>query len=600
MSVQTLSELFLVATGHDLPDCLRHKVGDSWRSVSSQELADRVRRLSAALGSLGVRRGDRVALMAENGVHWPTVDFATLCIGAVTVPIYPTLTADQAAFVANDCGARVLFVDGKERLDAMLGERDSLPQVETFVLIGGDSADPSIKTLDSMIENSEPMPAAEFEAEARKAQPDDLATFIYTSGTTGKPKGVMLTHNNLASNAQAALARSELQKGWVALSFLPLSHVFERTVDYVYFLQGVSIAYAESVQVVAQNLLEINPHTFVSVPRVYEKVLAKVHESVAASSPLKQKIFAWAEEIAAQALPYRLRREWPPGLLGVQLKVADALVFSKLRSRFGTRFRYAVSGGAPLAADLAKFFWGAGLEIYEGYGLSETSPVLTVNAPFMVKMGTVGTVVEGTELKIAEDGEILARGPQIMRGYYNLPDATAEAIDGDGWFHTGDIGEIDADGYLKITDRKKEIIVNAYGKNVAPAPIENALKASRFIEQAVVIGDQRKFLAALLVPNFEALKSWAAQKGLSEEDPPALLDMPDVRQLFASEVETVNNKLARYERVRTWELLPTEFTIETGELTPTQKVKRRVIDKKYIDVIDQMYEGAKGQPTEWK
>jgi len=600
MSVQTLSELFLVATGHDLPDCLQHKVADTWRSVSSRELADRVRRLSTALRNLGIRRGDRVALMAENGVHWPTIDFATLCIGAVTVPIYPTLTADQAAFIADDCGARVLFVDGNERLDAILGERDSLPKVETFVLIGDDSGDPSITNLDSMIETGEPMPEQEFEAEARQAQADDLATFIYTSGTTGKPKGVMLTHNNLASNAQAALARSELQKGWVALSFLPLSHVFERMVDYVYFYQGVSIVYAESVQAVAQNLQEINPHTFVSVPRVYEKVLAKVHESVAASPPLKQKIFAWAEEIAAHALPYRLRREWPPGLLGVKLKIADALVFSKLRSRFGTRFRYAVSGGAPLSADLAKFFWGAGLEIYEGYGLSETSPVLTVNAPYMVKMGTVGTAVEGTELRIAEDGEILARGPQIMRGYHNLPDATAEAIDGDGWFHTGDIGEIDADGYLKITDRKKEIIVNAYGKNVAPAPIENALKASRFIEQAVVIGDQRRFLAALLVPNFEALKSWAAQKGLSEEDPPALLDMPDVRQLFASEVGAVNNDLARYERVRSWELLPTEFTIETGELTPTQKVKRRVIDKKYGNVIDQMYEGAKGQQTEWK
>jgi long-chain acyl-CoA synthetase len=256
-----------------------------------------------------------------------------------------------------------------------------------------------------------------------------------------------------------------------------------------------------------------------------------------------------------------------------------------------------VSGGAPLAADLAKFFWGAGLEIYEGYGLSETSPVLTVNAPYMVKMGTVGTAVEGTELKIAEDGEILARGPQIMRGYHNLPEASAEAIDSDGWFHTGDIGEIDADGYLRITDRKKEIIVNAYGKNVAPAPIENALKASRFIEQAVVIGDQRKFLAALLVPNFEALKSWATQQGLSAEESPALLGMAEVRQLFASEVETVNNDLARYEQVRFWELVPTEFTIETGELTPTQKVKRRVIDKKYGDLIDRMYLEAEKRQT---
>ncbi len=597
MSVQTLSELFLVAAGHDIPDCLMHKVDGSWRPVSTDEFVERVRRLSAALIGLGIQPGDRVALMAENGVHWPTVDFATLCIGAITVPIYPTLTADQAAYVANDCGARVLFVQGKERLDAMLRERESMAQISTYILIDGESGDPTIKSLDSMLRDTEPMPQEEFEAHARNAKPDDLATFIYTSGTTGNPKGVMLTHNNITSNAQAALARSELAKGWVALSFLPLSHVFERTVDYVYFLQGVSIAYAESVQAVAQNLSEINPHTFVSVPRVYEKILAKIHENVAASSPLKQKIFAWAEGVAANALPYRLRRESPPGLLGVQLKIADALVFGKIRARLGTRFRYAVSGGAPLSADLAKFFWGAGIEIYEGYGLSETSPVLAVNAPYKVKMGTVGTIVEGTELRIAEDGEILAQGPQIMRGYHNLPDATAEAIDAEGWFHTGDIGEIDDDGFLRITDRKKEIIVNAYGKNIAPAPIENALKSSRFIEQAVVIGDQRKFLSALLVPNFETLAFWAQQEGLSVSDTKELMALAEVRELFSTEVATVNGKLARYEQVRFWELLPDEFTIETGELTPTQKVKRRVINKKFGNVIDQMYTDAEQMKT---
>lgn len=597
MSVQTLSELFLVAAGHDIPDCLMHKVEGSWQPVSTDELVERVRRLSAALIELGIHPGDRVALMAENGVHWPTVDFATLCIGAITVPIYPTLTADQAAYVANDCGARVLFVQGKERLDAMLGERESMAQISTYILIDGESGDSAIKSLDNMLRDTEPMPQEAFETKARQVKPDDLATFIYTSGTTGKPKGVMLTHNNITSNAQAALARSELAKGWVALSFLPLSHVFERTVDYVYFLQGVSIAYAESVQAVAQNLSEINPHTFVSVPRVYEKILAKIHENVAASSPLKQKIFAWAEGVAASALPYRLRRESPPGLLGVQLKIADALVFGKIRARLGTRFRYAVSGGAPLSADLAKFFWGAGIEIYEGYGLSETSPVLAVNAPYKVKMGTVGTIVEGTELKIAEDGEILAQGPQIMRGYHNLPDATTEAIDSEGWFHTGDIGEIDDDGFLRITDRKKEIIVNAYGKNVAPAPIENALKSSRFIEQAVVIGDQRKFLSALLVPNFESLKFWTQQKGLSVSDTKELMALAEVRELFSTEVATVNGNLARYEQVRFWELLPDEFTIETGELTPTQKVKRRVINKKFGDVIDQMYADAEQMKT---
>jgi long-chain acyl-CoA synthetase len=597
MSVQTLSELFLVAAGHDIPDCLMHKVDGEWKPVSTKELVEQVRRLSAALTELGVQRGDRVALMAENGIHWPTVDFATLCIGAVTVPIYPTLTAEQAAYVANDCGAKILFIQGKERFDALLAEKASMPQIDIYVLIGGESSDPAAKSFDTMIRDAEQMSQEDFEALARKVQPDDLATFIYTSGTTGSPKGVMLTHKNLTTNVLAALGRSELTMGWVALSFLPLSHVFERMVDYVYFLQGVSIAYAESVQAVGQNFCEVNPHTFVSVPRVYEKVLAKVHEKVASGSPTKQKIFAWAEGVAASALPYRLRREWPPGLLGVKLKIADALVFGKIKARLGTRFRYAVSGGAPLSADLAKFFWGAGIEIYEGYGLSETSPVLTVNGPYKVKMGTVGTAVDDTELRIAEDGEILARGPQIMRGYHNLPDATAEATDEDGWFHTGDIGEIDEEGYLKITDRKKEIIVNAYGKNVAPAPIENALKSSRFIEQAVVIGDQRKFLSALLVPSFETLKTWADQSKLPSDDMELLLSSPGVRELFSAEVATVNEKLARYEQIRFWELLPNEFTIETGELTPTQKIKRRIINKKYADAIDQMYAEAEQART---
>ena len=592
MSVKTLSELFLVAADRDLPDCLMHKVDGAFQSVSTSALVDHVHRLSAVLKKLGVQRGDRVCLMAENGVHWPTIDFGTLCIGGVTVPIYPTMTSEQAAYVTNDSGAQIIFVQGEERLAGLLGERASMPQIAHYVLIDGESNDPEIVTFRSLLEATEPMPEAEFESQARQVEPDDLATFIYTSGTTGKPKGVMLTHQNISSNADAALERCELQLGWVGLSFLPLSHVFERTVDYVYFLQGVSIAYAESVQAVAQNLSEGNPHIFVSVPRVYEKVLAKVHENVAASSPVKQKIFSWAESVASAALPYRLRREWPPGLLGLKLKVADALVFGKIPARLGTRFRYALSGGAPLSPDLAKFFWGAGIEIYEGYGLSETSPVLTVNAPLMVKLGTVGTAVANTELRFAEDGEILARGPQIMRGYHNLDEATAEAIDDDGWFHTGDIGELDSDGYLKITDRKKEIIVNAYGKNIAPAPIENSLKASRFIEQAVVIGDKRKLLSALLVPNFESLQTWASQKGIVSDNLSNLIATREVKELYSTEVAGVNEKLARYEQIRLWEILPDEFTIETGELTPTQKIKRRVINKKYGDKIEAMYDEA--------
>ena len=591
--MHTLSELFLTVAAYDKPDCLLHKVDGRFQPISTQELVSRVKRLSTALAELGIERGDRVALMAENGPHWPTVDFATLCIGAVLVPIYPTLTAEQAAFIANDCGARLLFVQGRDRLLGMQGEGHSMPQIENFVLIDAASADAEVPTLETLIERSEPMADIRFEAEARRVSGDDLATFIYTSGTTGNPKGVMLTHRNIASNVVHGFSRIDLGENWTALSFLPLSHSFERTIDYVYFHRRITIAYAESLQTVAQDFQEVNPHVFVSVPRVYEKVLAKVYESVASSSPLKQKIFHWAQSVAQNALPYRLRQTSPTGSLGIKLRIADKLVFGKIKARLGNRIQFAASGGAPLGKELAEFFWSAGIEIYEGYGLSETSPILTVNSPGRVKLGTVGTPIPETELAIADDGEILARGPQIMRGYFNLPDATSEAIDEKGWFHTGDIGEIDEDSFLRITDRKKEIIVNAYGKNVAPAPIENALKSSRFIDQAVVIGDRRKLISALLVPDFETLRSWASQTGLQITDLAGLLREKAVRELYAEEVERVNQKLARYEQVRIWELLPEDFTVETGELTPTQKVKRRVIHTKFGHLIDEMYERAR-------
>ena len=590
MSIQTLNELFLKASSFEMPDCLQHKSEGRYRPISTSDLVDRVQRLAKALQELGVKKGDRLALMAENGPHWPTVDFATLCSGAVLVPIYPTLTPDQAAYIINDCGARIVFVEGIQRLQGLLSQRHEMPSVTRFVLIGGgDNA--GTTTLEQLLLETDPMSDEEFEASARACQPDDVATFIYTSGTTGNPKGVVLTHRNIASNVLNSLQMMDLDGGWTALSFLPLSHSFERMVDYIYFYKGVSIAYAESVQAVAKNFLEVNPHVFVSVPRVYEKISAKVQENVASSSPLKQRIFQWAVEVARQALPYRLQEKKPSGLLGLKLGLADKLVFGKIKARLGTNFEFAMSGGAPLSRDLAEFFWGAGIPIFEGYGLSETSPVLTVNAKNRVRLGTVGPAIPETELRIAEDGEILARGPQIMTGYHNLPEQTAEAIDPEGWFHTGDIGEIDDGGFLKITDRKKEIIVNAYGKNVAPAPIENALKASRFVGQAVVIGDRRKLLAALLVPDFDTLQAWASQQGIEADDVSALLGTEQVKALFTEEIKIVNEKLARYEQIRIWRLLPDDFTIETGELTPTQKIKRRVINEKYSAVIDHLYEG---------
>jgi|HubBroStandDraft_3_1064219.scaffolds.fasta_scaffold09279_3 long-chain acyl-CoA synthetase len=592
MPVTTLSELFLEAAAYAKPDCLLHKIGGTYQPMSTAELVDRVRRLYKSLRELGVGRGDRVALMAENGPHWPTVDFATLAAGAVLAPIYPTLLPDQAAYIVHDCGAKVVFLETTAHLEGLLAHAAELPQVEHYVLVHGESADPRVTTLAELLERGTGVDPVEFETSARAARSDDLATLIYTSGTTGQPKGVMLTHGNIASNVEAGIQVLGFQGGATALSFLPLSHSFERSVDYCYFYKGCTIAYAESVSAVSKNLLEVRPHVFVSVPRVYEKFLARVQEGVAAASPLRQKIFGWAVGVGRASLPWRLRGQKPPGLLGLKLALADKLVFGKIHERLGGRFDFAVSGGAPLGREVAEFFWGAGVKIYEGYGLSETSPVLTANGPGRVKLGTVGRAVPGVELRIAEDGEILARGPNIMKGYWNMPEATAEAIDQEGWFHTGDIGEIDSEGFLRITDRKKELIVNAYGKNVAPAPIENSLKSSAFIGQAVVLGDRRKFISALLVPEFDHLKTWAGKQGIATADVRRLLAEPRVRELFAAEVATVNAGLPGYEKVVAWELLPQEFTLETGELTPTQKVKRRVINQKYGDVIDRLYAEA--------
>jgi long-chain acyl-CoA synthetase len=600
MAVTTLAQLFLHAAGHRKPDALLHKVGGAFHPISTAELVDRVRRLSRGLEKRGVGRGDRVALMAENGPHWPIVDFADLCLGAATVTVYPTLPADQAAYIIADSQSKVAFVHHPEQLTELLEHRGELPDVELFVLIRGEvpgelAADGAVITMAALDKEGGDVDPEWFGDRAHAVQPDDLATLVYTSGTTGKPKGVMLSHHNIVTNVHAARELFPIDHTFTALCFLPLAHAYERMVDFLYFHQGTTVAYAESVSTLGEDLNLVKPQVFVSVPRVYEKVLGKIQENVARESGAKKKIFDWAVGVGREAMEHRLKRERPPGLLGVQLALADKLVFGKIRARLGGRFEFALSGGAPLAPEIAAFFWGAGVEIYEGYGLTETSPVISVNTPGAAKVGSVGRPIPGVEVRIAEDGEVLSKGPNTMQGYWNRPDETAEVIDGDGWFHTGDIGEIDDDGFLSITDRKKEILVNAYGKNVAPAPIENSLKASRFISQVVVIGDRRKFLSALIVPDFDGLEVWAADQpggGIPTGDREALLADERVRGLFAAEVHAVNENLAHYEQIVAWDLLPEEMTIEGGELTPTQKVKRRVVDTKHQDRIDAMYARA--------
>ncbi len=585
--IHTLNDLFFRVLEIDRDECLLETQGEDFKAISAADLGDRVMRLEASLEAFGIQPGERVALMANNGVHWPTVDFAVLGHGAVVVPVYPTLTAEQAAYVINDCGARLVFVEEDDRLDGLLEIAEDMPLVEQWVLIGGKSRE-QVPNLEDF--SSTDFDRQAFEQRARNVAIDDLATFIYTSGTTGNPKGVMLTHGNLASNIEAGAECLNFGNDYVALSFLPLSHSFERTVDYIYFYSGINVAYAESIHTVARDFGRVNPHVFVSVPRVYEKVLAKVQEAVASGSSLRRRLFAWAVSVGKEALPYRLAQTVPKGSLKWRLAVADRLVFSKIRARLGSRFEKAVSGGAPLGRETAEFFWGAGIEIYEGYGLSETSPVLCVNRPGGARIGSVGPPITGVELKIDEDGEILARGPNIMRGYHNLPDETAACFTADGWFRTGDIGTLDEDGYLFITDRKKEILVNAYGKNIAPAPIENALKSSPYVEHAVVLGDRQKFLAAILVPDQENLSAWAHNQGLGSASLTDVVTSERFLGLLATHIETINEDLSRYQQIRKWEVVPTTFSIEGGELTPTQKIKRRIVADKYAEVIDRLYD----------
>jgi long-chain acyl-CoA synthetase len=429
-----------------------------------------------------------------------------------------------------------------------------------------------------------------FEQRAARVKPGDVATIIYTSGTTGEPKGAMLTHGNFVSNVVTGCEVIPFTSDAVAMSFLPLSHVFERMLDYAYTHKTASIAYAESIDRLGANFLEINPHCFGAVPRVYEKVHARIMAKAEAGSPIKRKLFAWAVAVGRERVAYMERGEaLPPGLLR-KAKIADALVLKKIRAALGTQFRFAVSGGAPLSRDLAEFFIGAGVQIYEGYGLTETSPVICVNGPGRWRLGTVGKPLRGIEVKIAPDGEILSRGPHIMKGYFNKHEATAEAIDMDGWFHTGDIGELH-DGFLSITDRKKDLIVLAGGKKAAPQPIETELKKSPFIGLPIVIGDRQRFLAALIVPNFDRLKEWAAAAKL--DVPWQTIDAhPGVRQLYQREIDAYNADKPHHEQIRAFAILPADLTIEDGSITPTLKVKRRILETRYQALIEAMYAAA--------
>jgi len=592
----TLNELFFDAVSKfNRPDALQVKIGGVYRPISHTEVANRVRHAARGLSSLGVRRGDRVAILSENRPEWAIADFACLTAGLTDVPIYPTLPPDQIAYILKDSGAVAIFVSTKAQAEKIREVRSQLPGLKT--VIGFDEipglTNMSIAELEKrgrLGENNETI--ATYREDALSVKPGDLATIIYTSGTTGEPKGVMLTHDNIFSNVAISRTKIPFAGEDVALSFLPLSHIFERMGGhYLMFATGTSIAYAESIDTVPVNLQEVRPTIVLSVPRLYEKMYARILETALTGGFLKRKIFFWARGVAERWANEKLAGKEPGGLLAKQYALAQKLVFSKLKARTGGRLRYFVSGGAPLAPEINKFFYAAGLVILEGYGLTETSPVIAVNTPEDFRIGTVGKPIDGVEVRIATDGEILTRGPHVMKGYYNKPEATREALEPDGWFHTGDIGEL-RDGFLAITDRKKDIIVTAGGKKVAPQPLENKVKTNKYVAQAVMIGDKRKFPSMLIVPNFDQLEKWAMKRNIIWTDRAQLLRMPTIQAKIEKEVNKELEGAAHFELPKRIGLLEHDFSIDSGELTPTQKVKRRAIDKHYKALIDSLYEEA--------
>jgi long-chain acyl-CoA synthetase len=590
----TLNQLFFDAVEtYRKPDALQVKRNGRYEPISHDELVQRVRRTALGLEQLGIRAGDRVALLSENRPEWAITDLACLTCGATDVPIYPSLPSDQIAYILRDSGAVAIFVSDESQAAKIRAIRGACPTLRHLITFApsGDGADMTLERIEASgeaVDTDERRRA--YRDRANAVRPDDLATIIYTSGTTGEPKGVMLTHDNIFSNVMAARVAVPFAGADTYLSFLPLCHIFERMAGhYLMLATGSSIAYAESFDTVPLNLTEVRPTLVLSVPRLYEKMYARVLENALSGGAVKKRIFFWARGVAEKWANVRLVGGTPRGFLALQYRLAQKLVFSKLQARTGGRLRYFVSGGAPLAPEINKFFYAAGLVILEGYGLTETSPVIAVNTPGEFRIGTVGKPLAGVEVSIASDGEILTRGPHVMKGYYNKAAATAEAIDAGGWFHTGDIGEL-RDGFLAITDRKKDIIVTAGGKNIAPQPIESKVKTNKYVAEAVMIGDKRKFPVMLVVPNWDSLEKWAKIKNIPWTDRAQLVAMPTVRAKIEKEVMKEVEGLARFEMPKKVGLLEHDFSIERGELTPTQKVKRRVIEKAYKDVIDALYE----------
>jgi long-chain acyl-CoA synthetase len=587
----TLCHLFLHSCRRfQKPNRMMVKADGAWKPISTEEFETSVRRLSLGFQDLGLKPGDRVALLSENRPEWVMADFATLCSGGVTVPIYTSLLPDQVRYIIEDSGAKIVVCSDRDLLGKVEAVRTALPSVEHVVLIEGDPPARALAFSDVMDRGSrlEKASPGAFERAAEAVRPGDLASIIYTSGTTGLPKGVMLSHANFTSNVDSLTEFLDFREDDTVLSFLPLSHVLERTAAFLWVHNGPAIAYAESIEAVASNMLEVRPTLIVSVPRLFEKIYARVMDQVLAGSRLKRAIFVWALATGKKYAAKVIAHEPIPWNLAFRRGLARKLVFSKITARTGGRMRYFICGGAALSKDITEFFHALGLIVLPGYGLTETAPVLTANHPTASRFGTVGKPIPRVEIGIAGDGEILARGPNVMMGYYKNEADTREVMK-DGWFHTGDIGRLDADGFLTITDRKKDIIVTSGGKNVAPQPIESLIQSSPFIGSAVVVGSSRKFISALIVPDFEKLEDHARSQGIPFADRADLCRRPEVVRFLLDEVNRVTPELAPYERVKKIAILDRDFDIGLGEVTPTLKVKRNIVEQKYADLIDALY-----------
>ena len=597
--VPLTQRLVVAVDTHPSPRAQLYRTENGWREISSAELLRCIAVFSAELERLGVGRGDRVGVFSANRPEWHVADFAILGLGAVDVPIYFNESPDRMAYILNHSEAKAVFVAGAEQTRRLLAIRKRLPALQHVICLDGPGDAPSDVLRYEAIVDSAADAAAKVETYRRRSAaiaPDDLATLIYTSGTTGEPKGVMLTHNNLSSNVTDGFEGTNFDaRTDQGLSFLPLSHVYERVMGYAYLFKGVPVAYVPDIGDVPRALLEVRPSILAAVPRFFEKIYARILDQGRAGPKIKRAIFDRALGVAREAVPWKAYGARPSAGLRFRWRIADALVFQKIRAGTGGRLRLLSSGSAPLAKELIEFFWSVGVPIYQGYGLTEASPIVSTNIPGKNRTSSVGPIIPNIEVRFAADGEIEVRGPCVMRGYYRRPEDTRAAISADGWLSTGDIGRMDEDGFLYITDRKKELIKTAGGKFIAPQMVENLLKTSPYVSNAAVVGDRRKFVAALIVPNFASLAALAREHGHSAGTHEEMIAAPWVHQRIEREVRRVCSHLAHYETVKRFALLPDDFTFENGELTYTMKLKRRVIEEKFAAQIDRIYADAEAE-----